>query len=174
MRRVQSNGRTASTNGTHVETINAQPSPTESPVVFLRGDAAATSVRVSNAVRYRRHVTVTPTVRQEALLSCLHSSHQLLPASNTFPTYLHMFGVPSPRQMDSTDRTYLPGICRTPTDVASVVGKFATTAKMMCAYVRMVGVMSCVNRAVHAFPVVDALPTTSPCLDVFHVGPLHS
>ena len=36
---------------------------TESPVVSPRGDAAAaTSVRVSNAVRHRRYVNVTPTV----------------------------------------------------------------------------------------------------------------
>ena len=75
MRRLQSSGRLASTIGTHVQTINAQPSLTESPVMSPRGDGTATSVRVSNAVRYRRRVNVTPTVPQEALLSCLHSSH---------------------------------------------------------------------------------------------------
>ena len=46
------------------------------------------TVPVSNAVRYRRHVNVTPTVPQEALLSCLHSSHHLLPGSNTVSVYL--------------------------------------------------------------------------------------
>ena len=57
-----------------------QSSPTESPVVSPRGDAAATAVRVSNAApspqrqtaRYRRRVNVTPTVPQEALMSCFH------------------------------------------------------------------------------------------------------
>ena len=58
------------------------------------GEVAATSVRVSNAVpspsaqtaRYRRHVNVTPTVPQEALLSCFHRSH-LLPDSNAVSVY---------------------------------------------------------------------------------------
>ena len=54
----------------------------------------------------------------------------------------HMFGVPSPRKMDSTDRSYIPGISRAPTNVASVVGKIAAKANMMCVYVLMVGVMS--------------------------------
>ena len=51
-----------------------------SPAVPPSGDAAATSVRVSNAVpspsglteRDRRHVHATPTVPQEAKLSCFH------------------------------------------------------------------------------------------------------
>ena len=67
MRRSLNNGRTASTSGTSVETISVQSSPPESPVMAPRGDAATTSVRVSNAVpvpsaqtvRYRRHVNVT-------------------------------------------------------------------------------------------------------------------
>ena len=174
MRRLQSSGRIASTIGTHVETINAQPSPTESLVVSPRGDAAATSVRVSNAVRYRSHVNVTPTVPQEALLSCLHTSHQLLPGSNTVSVYLTCLECRPPRKMDSTDRTHIPGMSRAPTNVASVVGKVAKTAKMMCVYVLMLGIVSFVDHAVHAFPVDDALSTNSPCVDMFQLDRLQS
>ena len=61
-----------------------------------RGEAATSSVRVSNAVpvppgqtaRHRRHVNVAPTVPQDALLSCFHRSRQLLPGSNTVSVYL--------------------------------------------------------------------------------------
>ena len=96
MRRSPNNGRTASTTGTSVETINVQSSPPESPVMSPRGEAATTSVRVSHAVpvpsaqsvRYRRHVNATPTVPQETLVSCLHRSHQLLPGSNAVSVYL--------------------------------------------------------------------------------------
>ena len=86
----------------------------------------------------------------------------------------HMFGVPLPRKMDSTVRTYIPGISRAPTNVASVVGKIATTAKMMCVYVLMVGMVSFVDHAVHAFLVVDALSTNSPCVDIFQLDRLQS
>ena len=115
MRRLQNNGRTASTTGTNVETpvsvrsspplpfpVVSQnlPRPSESPVLSLRGEASATFVRASDAVllpspsgqtaRHRRHVNVTPTVSQEALLSCLQRSHQLLPSP-----CISLFGVPS-------------------------------------------------------------------------------
>ena len=74
---------------------------------------AAKTVRVLDAVpspsgqpaRYRRHVNVTSAVPQEALLSCLHRSHQLLPGSNAV-------SVPSPRKMDSTNGTHTPIISR--------------------------------------------------------------
>ena len=90
LRMLQNNGRTASTNDIHVETINVQSSPPEPPVASSRSEAAATFVRVSDAVpspssqkaRYRHHVNVTPTLPREALLSCLHRSHQLLLGSN--------------------------------------------------------------------------------------------
>ena len=81
---------------TSVETISAQSSPTESPVMSPRCEAANPCVRVSNAgpspsaqtVKYRRHVNVTPTVPQENLLPCFHRSHQLLPGSNAVSVYL--------------------------------------------------------------------------------------
>ena len=45
----------------------------------------------------------------------------------------------------------------------------------MCFCVLMVRATSCLERVVHApLPVVDALPTTSPCADIFHVDPSHS
>ena len=96
MRRSQSNGRTDSPSGTSVETISAQSSPTESPVMSPRCEAANPCVRVSNdgpspsaqTVKYRRHVNVTPTVPQENLLPCFHRSHQLLPGSNAVSVYL--------------------------------------------------------------------------------------
>ena len=64
--------------------------------IFREGEAATTSVRVSNAVssppaqtaRYRRRAGVTPTVPQETLVSCFHRSHQLLPGSNAVSVYL--------------------------------------------------------------------------------------
>ena len=137
-----------------------------------RGEAATTSVRVSNAVpvppgqtaRYRRHVNVTPTMPQDALLSCFHRSHQLLPGSSAVS---HLLGVPSPPKMDSTSRTVIPGISRAPTKGTSVVGKNATTAKMMCLHVLMVGATSCLVRVVHAFLVADARPTSCSCVDIF-------
>ena len=40
---------------------------------------------------------------------------------------------------------------------------------MMCLYVLMVGATSCLDQVVHAFPVADELPTSCPCVDIFHV-----
>ena len=64
---------------------------------------------------------------------------------------------------------HIPGISRAPTNGTSVVGKIATTAKMTCFFVLMVGATFCLDRVVHAFSVFDALPTTSPCVDIFHL-----
>ena len=88
-------------------------------------------------------------------------------------TVSHMFGVTAPRKMDSTNRTHVPGISRAPADGRSVVGNIATTATMMCLHVLMVAVTSCLYRLTHAIPVVDALPTISPCVDIYHVDPSH-
>ena len=91
------NGTTTSTNGTSVETIGVQSSPPESPVMPPRSEVATEFVRVSNAVvssppaqtaRYRRNMSVTPTVPQETLVSCFHRSHQLLSGSNAVSVYL--------------------------------------------------------------------------------------
>ena len=43
----------------------------------------------------------------------------------------HLFGVPSPRKVESTNRTYFPENSRVATNGTSVVGKLATTARMM-------------------------------------------
>ena len=175
VRRSLNSGRTASTIGTSVETISVQSSPPESLVMSPRGEAATPSVRVSNAVpvpstqtvRYRRHVNVTPKVPQETLVSCFHRSHQLLPGPNAvsvYPTCLD-----SRHHVDSMHRTHIPGISRVATIFSGVVGKIATTARMMCLCVLMVGATSCSDRVVHALPVADARPTSCPCVDVFHL-----
>ena len=41
-------------------------------------------------------------------------------------------------------------------------------------HVLMVGATSCLDRLMHTIPVVDALLTVSPCVDIFHVDPSHS
>ena len=102
MRRSLNYGKTASMIGTSVETISAQSSPPESPVVSPRSEATSDFVRVSSAAssppaqtaRYRRHVNVTPTVPQETLVSCFHRSHQLLPGSNAVSVYLTCLDCP--------------------------------------------------------------------------------
>ena len=96
MSRSLNNGTTTSTKGTSVETISVQSSPPASPVMSPRGEATTEFVRVSNAVssppaqtaRYRRQMSVTPTVPQETLVSCFHRSHHLLPGSNAVSVYL--------------------------------------------------------------------------------------
>ena len=67
---------------------------------------------------------------------------------------LHVFGLPSPREVDPTDRTHFPGISRVATNGSGVVGKIATTARMMCLYVLMVGATSCLDWVAHSIPVV--------------------
>ena len=107
-------------------------------------------------------------------MSCFRSSHQLLRWFQRCFRVSHLFGVPSPRKMDSTNRTHIPRISRAPTIGTNVVGKIATTANMMCPHVLMAGATFCLDCAVHAILVVDALPTISPCVDIFHVDPSHS
>ena len=162
MRRSLNNGR----DGTSVEKISVQSSPPEPPVMSPRGEAATTSVRVSNAVpvpsaqtvRYRRHVNVTPTVPQETMVSCFHRSHQLLPGSKSCFRVSHVFGLPSPRKVDSTDRTHIPGISRVATNDSGVVGKIATTAKMMCLYV-LIFQLSSAPRQAPACPSLPSAPS---------------
>ena len=81
---------------------SVQSSPPESPVMSPRGEATTEFFRVSNAVssprsqtaRYRRHMSVTPTVPQETLMSCFHRSHQLSPGSNAVSVYLTCLDCP--------------------------------------------------------------------------------
>ena len=73
------------------------------------------------------------------------------------------------------NRTHIPRNFQSSNEwCKTVVGRIATTARMMCFYVLVVGATSCLDRVVHAFPVVNALPTTSPCVDIFHVDRRHS
>ena len=88
-----------------------------------RSEAAATFARVSDAApppsrptASYRHVNVTPTVPQEALLSCLHKPSFAAWFQRCFRVS-HLFGVPSPRKSDSTNRTHIPGISRALTKV---------------------------------------------------------
>ena len=106
MRRSLNYGTTTSTNGTPVETISVQSSPPASLVIPPRSEDF---VRVSNdassppaqIARYRRNMSVTPTVPQETLVSCFHRSHQLLPGSKRCLCVPHLFGLPAPRKVDS-------------------------------------------------------------------------
>ena len=172
MRRSLNNGKTASMIGTSVETISVQSSPPESPVMSPRSEATSDFVRVSSAAsappaqraRYRRHVNVTPTVPQQTLVSCFHRSHQLLPGSNAF-------GLPAPRKVDPSNRTHIPAISGVAANGSSVVEKIATTTRMMCWYLLMVGITFCLDRAVHAPSGADACSTNSSFVDTFHVDP---
>ena len=83
----------------------------------------------------------------------------------------HLFGLPSPRKVDSSDRTYISGISRIATNGSGVVDKIAKTARVTCLYVLMVGATSCLDQVVHAFPVADASPISCPCVEIFHVDP---
>ena len=107
---------------------------------------------------------------QEALLPCLHSSHQLLPGSNTVSVYLTCLEcrhhAKRTRQTGPPSQEF-PELQRM---LQAWWAKIATTARMMCVYVLMVGVVSFVDHAVHVFPVVDALSTNSPCVDFFSIG----
>ena len=81
----------------------------------------------------------------------------------------HVFGLPSPREVDSTDRTYFPGISRVATNGTGVVGKIETPARMMCLYVLMVGATSCLDWVGQSILVAEALSTSCPCVDIFHL-----
>ena len=179
-RRLQNNGRTASTTGTQPEApVSVQSSPPEPPVLPPRGEAAASFVPVSDAApppsgqtaRYRRHVDGTFSVPHVVVPPQKAISYCLLPTLSPCisPVWSSVI-----TQMDSENRIHIPEISRAPTNGTSVVGKIATTARMMCLRVLMVGVTPCLDRVLHAIPVFDALPTVSPSVDIFHVDPSHS
>ena len=94
MRRLQSNGKTASTIGTHVETTSAQPSPTESPeatqqqLLFV----SQTPFRLRRQTpRYRRHVNVTPTVPQETCCRASTAATSCCLVPTLFPCISHVW-----------------------------------------------------------------------------------
>ena len=142
-----------------------------------RGEAATSSVRVSNAVPVPPGTnSQTPTPRECGPHSASRCPFVVLPQKPSIVAWFqhclrvpHVFGLPSPRKVDSTDRTHNPGISRVATNVSGVVGNIATTARMMCLEVLMVGATSCLDRVVHAFPVADARPTCCSCVDIFHL-----
>ena len=81
----------------------------------------------------------------------------------------HLFGLPAPRKVDSSNRTHIPAISGVAANGSSVVGKIATTTRMMCWYLLMVGMTFCLDRAVHAPNGADACSTNSSFVDTFHV-----
>ena len=72
--------------------------------------------------------------------------------------------------MDSSNKTHIPAISGVAANGSSVVGKIATTTRIMCWYLRMVGMTFCLDRAVHAPHLADACSTNS-FVDTFHVDP---
>ena len=191
--RNENNGRTASTTGTRVETsVSVQssrplqfpivsqnlPPRSESPVLSSRGEASATFARVSRAIPLP-----TPSGNSQISPPCdrLSVSRGLVSVPSKKSSVVsrfqrclrvsHLFGVPSPRKVNSTNRTHIAGIFRAPTSGTCVVGKIATAARMMRLYVLMVGATSCLDQVVHASPVADAIPISCPCVEIFHVDP---
>ena len=50
----------------------------------------------------------------------------------------HLFGLPAPRKVDSSNNTHIPPISGVAVKSSFVVGKIATTTRMMCWYLLMV------------------------------------
>ena len=71
----------------------------------------------------------------------------------------HLFELPSSRKVDL---------------LLGVVDKIAKTTRMMCWYLLMVGIMSCLDRAVHVPHGADACLTNSSFVDTFHVDSWNS
>ena len=83
----------------------------------------------------------------------------------------HFLGLSAPRKVDSSNKTHIPAISGVATNGSSGVGKIATTTRMMCWYLLMVGITFCLDRAVHAPHGADACSTNSSFVDTFHVDP---
>ena len=83
----------------------------------------------------------------------------------------HLFGLPAPRKVDSLNRTHIPAMSRVAANGSSVVGKIATTMRMMCWYLLMVGITFCMDRVVHAPNGADACSTNCSFVDTFNVDP---
>ena len=86
----------------------------------------------------------------------------------------HLFGLPSSRKVDSSNRTHIPTISGIAANGSSVVDKIAKTTRMMCWYLLMVGITFCLDRAVHVPHGADACLTNSSFVDTFHVDPWNS
>ena len=81
----------------------------------------------------------------------------------------HLFGLPSSRKVDSSNRTHIPAISGITANGSGVVDKIAKTTRMMCWYLLMVGITCCLDRAVHVPHGADACLTNSSFVDTFHV-----
>ena len=103
-------------------------------------------VAESSASTRRRSVTVSVRTHSQISPPCERDSHSVTRSPGVVPPkkssvaawfprcfgVSHLFGVPSPRKKDSTNRTHIPRISRAPTDGTTVVGEIATAARMMC------------------------------------------
>ena len=114
-------------------------------------------------------MNVTPTVPQEAsccssteAVSCCHVPTLLPCVSPVWSAVTTQNGLNEP---DPHSRNFPNG--------TSVVGKIATRAKDDVSLCADGGRDVLLGPLVHAFPVVDALLTTSPCVYIFHVDPSH-
>ena len=179
---TESNDRTDSTSGTSVETISVQSSPTESPVMSPRREAVNSCVRVSNAgpspsaqtVKYRRHVNVTSTVPSRGPVAVFSQKPSVAAWIQRCFRVPHLFGLPSSRKVDSSNRTHIPAISGIAANGSGMVDKIAKTSSMMCWYLLMVGITFCLDRAVHVPHGADACLTNSSFVDTFHVDPWNS
>ena len=138
---------------------------------FLRRRSVA--VRTNSQVRAPSECDPHSASR-DPVLSCLHRSHQLLHGSNAVSVYLTCLECRHHAKWTQRTKPTFQKFSRAPTTGTIVVGKISTTGKMMCLLVLMEGVTSCLDRVVRAILVVDALPTNSPCVDIFHADPSHS
>ena len=179
MRRSLNNDTTTSTNGTSVETISGQWSPPESPVM-----SPEAYHRVCSCLK-RRFVSASTDSQVSTQHECdSHSAGDVgvvLPQKPSLVARFqrclcvpHLFGLPAPRKVDSSNRTHIPAISRNAANNSSVVGKIATTTRMMCWYLLMVGITFCLDRVVHAPNGADACSTNSSSVDTFHVDPWNS
>ena len=182
MRRSLNNGKTASTIGTSVETISVQSSPPESLVVSPRSDStsdfcsclkrrfvsACTNSQISTPRECDSHSTTGD-------VGVVFSQKPSVVAwfQRCFRVF-HLFGLPAPRKVDSSNRTHIPAISGVAPNGSSVVGKIATTTRIMCWYLLMFGITFCLDRVVHAPNGADACSTNSSCVDTFHVDPWNS
>ena len=86
----------------------------------------------------------------------------------------HLFGLPSSRKVDSSNRTHIPAISGIAANGSGMVDKIAKTSRMMCWYLLMVGITFCLDRAVHVPHGADACLTNSSFVGTFHVDPWNS
>ena len=182
MRRSLNNSKTASMIGTSVETISVQSSPPESPVMFPRSEATSDFVRVSSAASSPpAQNSQISTPREWDSHSAAGDVGVVFSQKPSVVAWFqrcfrvsHLFGLPAPRKVDSSNRTHIPAISGVAANGSSVVGKIATTTRTTRRHLLMVGIAFCLDRVVHAPSGADACSTNSSFVDTFHVNPWNS